>query len=398
MPERADAHVTRAAILAELGRETESLAAIEEAKRLGAEERSYLSTLALARAILGDHAAALADFERAIAADPESVQTYYNRAFLRLSIGDWEGGWQDHEWRLRQHDHPHRNFVKLAPEWRGEPLAGKRLLVYGEQGLGDTIQFLRYVARLRETGAELSLIVQAPLVRLVAANFPDLFVARSAGLRTGFDHQVSLMSLPAIFRDTDATLPRALPYLAADPARIAKWRQRIALDAFNVGIVWQGALKYTRDATRSIPLAKFAPLAEIPGVRLHSVQAQVGLEQLDRFGASMGIHRFGEELEANPDGLQEMAAIMANLDLLVMSDTAPTHLGGALGRPVWVALSRPADWRWMEGRDDTPWYPGMRLFRQETAGDWEGVFRRIADALRDEVSPRMAGSDEAAAG
>jgi hypothetical protein len=228
--------------------------------------------------------------------------------------------------------------------------------------------------------------VQAPLVRLVAANFPDVDVTAQLGLRQGFDFQVSLMSLPAIFGDTMDTLPREIPYLSADPERIAKWRRLMPAETFNVGIVWQGSTGYARDATRSIPLAKFAPLAKVPGVRLFSVQAQVGLDQLDRIGAEMNVGRFGEALENNPDGLQEMAAIMANLDLLVMSDTAPTHLGGALGRPVWVVLSRQPDWRWMEKRDDSPWYPAMRLFRQSVAGDWDEVFSRIAINLSEEMT------------
>jgi tetratricopeptide (TPR) repeat protein len=387
-PGKAEVHVTRGAILAELGRQEESLAAIAEAKRLGASERTYLSVLALSRALLGDTEAALADFARAIAADPHDFQTYYNRAYLRISLGDWENGWEDHEWRLKQHDHPHRAFIKLAPKWTGEPVAGKRLLVYSEQGLGDTLQFVRYVPRLQATGAAVTLSVQPALTRLLKPNFPGVDVTDSVGLRAGFDYQVSLMSLPWAFHDTIETLPRATSYLSADPLRIAKWRGRISEGGLRVGIVWQGAKKYARDATRSIPLAKFAPLADVPGVQLFSVQAQVGLEQLDALGASLRITRFGEELENNPDGMQEMAAIMANLDVLVMSDTAPTHLAGALGRPTWVALSRPADWRWMEGRDDSPWYPTMRLFRQQTPGDWDGVFARIAAELAVEVARR----------
>ncbi|HVY19985.1 MAG TPA: tetratricopeptide repeat protein [Bauldia sp.] len=387
-PRKADAFVTRGAILAEMGRQEESLAAIGEAKRLGASEKAYLPVLALSRALLGDTAAALADFERAIAADPEAFQTHYNRAFLRLSLGDWENGWEDHEWRLKQHDHPHRAFIKLAPKWTGEPVSGKRLLVYGEQGLGDTLQFVRYVPRLKATGAAITLSIQPALSRLLAPNFPDVDVTGNVGLRSGFDYQVSLMSLPWAFHDTMETLPAPRSYLNADPLRIAKWAGRIGKGGLRVGIVWQGALKYARDASRSIPLAKFAPLADVPGVRLFSVQAQVGLDQLDALGDAMRITRFGEELENNPDGLQEMAAIMANLDLLVMSDTAPTHLAGALGRPTWVALSRHPDWRWMEGRADTPWYPTMRLFRQETPGDWDGVFARIARELKAKVAQR----------
>lgn len=381
-PGDAFGYVARGSALAELGHEKESLAAIEEARRLGAAEKEYLPARAVALASLRQHAAALADFERALAADPDAPHTYTNRSFLRLSLGDLENGWQDYEWRLRQPGHPSATFAKLAPKWAGEPLDGKRILVFGEQGLGDTLQFVRFVPRLTQQGAAVTLVPQAGLVRLLAPNFPGVDVMPSIGPRHDFDYQVPLMSLPSIFRDTLETLPGEVPYLAADPVRVERWRGRIGEGGLRVGIVWQGGRKYARDAIRSIPLVRFAPLAGVPDVRLISVQAQVGMEQLDALPRGMAVTRFGEELENNPDGLQEMAALMANLDLMIMSDTGPTHLAGALGRPVWVALSHNPDWRWMYDREDSPWYPTMRLFRQQAAGDWDGVFQRIAVELR----------------
>lgn len=390
-PGRHEAYVIKAAILSEMGRYEDSLATIEEARRLGAPEGEYRGIRALALATLGDSADALAEFELALAANPGALPTYTNRAFLRLVIGDWPGAWDDHEWRLKQPAHPHRFYATQAAQWQGEALAGKRLLLYGEQGLGDTLQFVRYVPRLQAMGAAITLIVPEVLMPLFTANFPTVDVAAAIGMRTGFDYQASLMSLPAIVRETLATLPRDVPYLVADGARIAKWQARLGGDGFRVGIVWQGGKKYVRDATRSMPLRQFAPLAAVPGVRLISVQAQVGLEQLDDLPAGMKVERLGEEIENNPDGFREIAALMASLDLLVMSDTGPTHLAGALGRPVWVALPRYPDWRWMRGREDSPWYPTMRLFRQEAAGDWDGVFQRIAEALRSAVERATAG-------
>jgi tetratricopeptide (TPR) repeat protein len=386
-PQDPIAHVTRGAVMAELGREQECIAAIEEARRLGASEKSYLPTLALANMALGKYAAADADFVRALTVDPDDFQTHINRSFLHFMTGDWQGGWDDFEWRLKQYEHPSKTFAKFAPKWAGEPLAGKRIAVFAEQGFGDTLQFVRFLPRLLSQGAAVTLVPQGGLAALLADNFPAVEVLPAIGLRQDFDYQISLMSLPSVFRDSLETLPAA-PYLTADPARVEKWRTRIGDDALRVGIIWQGAKKYTRDATRSIPLARYAPLAAVPGVRLFSVQAQIGLEQLDHLPEGMKVTRLGEELENNPDGFREMAAIMANLDLLVMSDTGPTHLAGALGRPVWLALSHGPDWRWMREREDTPWYPTMRLFRQAAPGDWDGVFQRIAAELRPLAEPK----------
>ena len=214
-----------------------------------------------------------------------------------------------------------------------------------------------------------------------AANFPRVDVTASVGMRTGFDYQISLMSMPQVLGTTLETLPAATPYLFAEEERIAKWRQRLGAEGFKVGIVWQGSRKYLRDHDRSIPLFHFAPLGRIPGVRLISVQSQIGLEQLNALPDGMKVETLGEEIVANPDGFREVAAVMANLDLLIMSDTGPTHLAGALARPVWVPLARQPDWRWMRERDDSPWYPTMRLFRQKTAGDWSEVFARLAGEL-----------------
>jgi hypothetical protein len=176
-----------------------------------------------------------------------------------------------------------------------------------------------------------------------------------------------------------------VPYLVADDARVRKWRERLG-DGYRIGINWQGNPKYPSDRLRSIPLAAFAPLAAIEGVRLISLQAQHGLDQLASLPPSMTVETLGEEIVANPDGFRDMAAVMANLDLLVTSDSAPAHLAGAMGRPVWVALRDRPDWRWLIEGSESPWYPTMRLFRQRRRGDWAGVFAEIAAALSERVA------------
>jgi tetratricopeptide (TPR) repeat protein len=392
-PEKYEAHIIRSAVLTELGRFDEGVAELEQARLMGAPEGEYRRVRALSLATLGDPREAMVEFDRALEANPgEARHIHRNRAHLRMVTGDLPEGWDDYEWRLMDRSHQHNFYVQQAPKWNGEPLAGKRILMYGEQGLGDQIQFSRYVPRVIAGGAQVTLLVNPALQAIMAANFPGAeVVVDLPGGAAGFDFQVSLMSMPAVVRDTLETLPNDVPYLVADERRVAEWRDRLADDTgLRVGIIWQGNRKYLRDPQRSIPLAKFARLSALPGVSLYSLQAQVGLEQLDALPDGMNVHRFADIVENNPDGISELAGLMSNLDLVVMSDTGPTHLAGALGRPVWLALPRHPDWRWMRERDDSPWYPTMRLFRQATAGDWDDVFTRIASELRATAATRSA--------
>ena len=379
-PTNPHAYVALGKVLAELGRSEASAAALTQARRYGADDAEYFHALALAR-MDSDPEAALAAFEETFARDADNVLAHNNRAYLRIAIGAWPEGWQEHEWRLRK---PERagDPQPTLPYWRGEDVAGKRLFVFAEQGLGDTLQFVRYVRVLEERGAHLVLSVPTAIRVFLADNFPGIDVVDSTGQFKAFDYRVSLMSLPAVMGTTLQSVPNTVPYLTADPTRVAKWRQRIGEEGFRVGLVWQGNAKYPRDRERSIRLGEYAPLAAVPGVRFISLQsAGAGADQLKSPPPGMRIEQLGEEIVSNPDGFREVAAAMMNLDLLIMSDTGPTHLAGALGRPVWLALPRYADWRWMREREDTPWYPTMRLFRQTTAGDWHGVFDRMAAEL-----------------
>jgi hypothetical protein len=286
----------------------------------------------------------------------------------------------------RQKDSP-----VVAPLWRGEDITGKVLLAHAEQGLGDTLQFVRYVRLIKREGGRVVIAVPEALRRFFQDNFPDIEVVDRALTGGRFDYRVSLMSLPSIFDTTLQKVPNTVPYHFADPQRVARWSERIGPEGFRVGIAWQGNAKYKRDRDRSIRLAEFAPLARVPGVRVISLQsAGSGADQLRTKPEGMRVEELGEAITSNPDGFREVAAAMMNLDLLIMSDTGPAHLAGALGRPVWLALSRYPDWRWMRDREDTPWYPTMRLWRQRTAGDWADVFGRMAAELEKLAAGRSA--------
>ena len=385
-PKEAEGHAVRAMALSELARVEEQFEALKTAERLGAASHTFYHARAIALTDLGDLANAAASYERAIDLAPDAAQIHHHYAMLLISVGDFQRGLAEHEWRIKDHDFRRNPLLAIAPMWRGEDLNGKKILMFTEQGHGDTIQFVRFVPQVVAMNATVALIASRPLHDVLRRALPAVDIDDGLGLRSGFDHQVPLMSLPHVLGTNLETLPRGVPYLLADQARVAKWRERIGSEGFKVGIAWQGNPDYHRDRYRSIPLSQFAPLAAMPGVRLISVQAIHGLEQLDGLPDDMKVESFGTEIANNPDGFDEVAGLMSNLDLMITSDTSAAHFAGALGRPIWVALHRQPDWRWMRERVDSPWYPTMRLFRQKTAGDWPGVFAEIAPALERSVA------------
>jgi hypothetical protein len=197
-----------------------------------------------------------------------------------------------------------------------------------------------------------------------------------------FDIRIDLLSLPLVFGTTAATVPHAVPYLVADPAKVARWGSAIGDAGFRIGVVWQGSTGPMRDDARSLPPELLASLGRIPGIRLIGLQGITGLDVLARLPEGTTIERLGPEIENNPDGITEVAAAMQGLHLLISSDTMAAHLAGALARPVWVGVKRDADWRWLRGRNDSPWYPTMRLFRQQRDGDWITVAAAMASELQ----------------
>lgn len=382
LPESAMAHLTRGNVLAQLYRSDEALAELDTARRFGAWGPAYLMTRGMVLNNLDRVDEAGASFEQAITLAPEDAGMRYNRSFFLLQRGRYAEGWPEHEWRTRRRQYGLGDLMELAPRWEGQDLTGKRLLVFCEQGHGDSIQFSRFLPLLAKYGAgQTTLRIQEALRRLYADNFPDMDVTFDLGMRKDFDYQIPLMSLADAFGATLDTMPRNVPYLRANDERVAKWRKRIGTDGFRIGIAWQGNPKFGADRFRSIALKEFLPLASVPGIRLISLQWVGGTSQLQGIGDKLRIETLGEEVVNNPDGFREVAAVMANLDLLITSDTGPAHLAGALGRPIWVALNQRPDWRWMNEGTTTPWYPTMRLYRQQTMGDWPGVFNAIAGDL-----------------
>jgi len=338
------------------------------------------SNLGIALELQGLFVEGMQHFHTALAIQPDFASAHLNRAVSWLRDGDFARGWHEFEWRWLLKDRPTRR--PQSPQWLGQPMPGQTILLMAEQGLGDTIQFIRYAPLVKQHCGRVVVQCQKPLQRLLArCEGIDERVSPGQTLPE-HDAQAPMMSLPRIFGTTLTSVPAAVPYLFADDALVDQWRQRLAsVPGFRVGIAWQGNTKYVTDAIRSAPVRFFSPLARVPGVQLISLQKGNGVDQLADVADRVPVLQF-DKLDEAVGAFMDTAAIMKNLDLVIASDTSIVHLAGAMGVPIWVALARSADWRWLEGREDSPWYPTMRLFRQTRLGDWEELFQRIAGELQ----------------
>lgn len=388
-PKDAEAHAIRGFVLGDLLRIDEQMAALETAARLDPVRHLHSRAVALSEA--GRAAEARDVYAEAVRLAPDDPLVHYHSSLIRLFLGDFEGGLAEHEWRLKTPDFTGARYRALAPQWTGEAIAGKSLLVYGEQGLGDAIQFARYLGPLAAKGAKVSLLVPSPFRSLARSSFPGIEVISDTG-GASFDLQIPLVSLAHMFKTRLDTIPAEVPYLAADPALVDKWRARIGAEGFRVGVAWQGNPDLPNDRFRSVDPRVFAPLAAIPGVRLISLQAIHGLDRLVHLPPEMRIESFGDEIANNPEGVSEIAGLMASLDLVASVDSAIAHLAGALARPAFVALRKQPEWRWLEGRSDSPWYPTMKLFRQTDPLAWGDVYGAMAREVEG-MSKRVASSE-----
>jgi Tfp pilus assembly protein PilF len=322
-------------------------------------------------------------YDRAIALAPAPL-TRFNLSLAALRLGDFALGWREYEQRWgtgAPQGGSGRSFAE--PLWAGGDISGRRILLHAEQGLGDTIQFVRYVPLVAARGATVSLEVQPVLKRLLSGlPGPAAVIARGEPLPE-FDVQCPLLSLPLAFGTVLETIPGRIPYLKAGEEARQAWAERIGPETrLRVGLVWAGSPGHKKDRIRSVPVTSLAPLLEIPDVCFYSFQ--VGPRSAD-CGC---LAPYGPLSDLSPflTDFHETAAALAPMDLLISVDTSVAHLGGALGVETWVLLPAVADWRWMTGRADSPWYPGMRLFRQTARGDWPPVLEQVREQLRDRAA------------
>jgi tetratricopeptide (TPR) repeat protein len=423
-PGDADAWCSRAGVLRELGRLEESLEAARRAlalspglaeaainlgnalmkldrmdealcayRRASAARPGFSAALcgeALALRNLGRFDEALATFAAAEARG--SREAVAGKGCLLLTLGDFGRGFEGYEARWLEGKPLAEALGTRFPTWRGPPRPGERVLVLNDHGLGDTIQFFRYLPLMAAAGVQITFVCPPKLHRLLTSGAAVRLVGAQPA-QERFDAQIAISSLPHAFGTRLDTIPANVPYLSPEAPLQRLWAERIGAAGFKIGVVWQGNPNPEADRARSIPLAALAPLAEIAGVRLISLQKGYGEEQLAGLPSAMRVETLGPEFDSGSDAFVDTAAAMTQCDLIVTCDTSIAHLAGALARPVWVALKSDAEWRWLRERDDSPWYPTMRLFRQSQRGEWrdpvDAMARELPGKLGPRASPRM---------
>lgn len=323
---------------------------------------------------------AMASYDKALAVDPAYTSASWNRANLLLLLGKFEEGFRQYENRESLKKFRESRTFK-QPVWsEGVGVSGKVLLICRELYLGDMIQFSRYAKLAEACGAKVIISAQDCLRELLQGLGPAIKIVPDKSQPEHFDYCVSLMSLPLIFGTVLETIPRQVPYLHADRARVNLWKKKLGDRGFKIGICWQGS-KLSTDKKRSFPLSEFHNISQLPNVRLISLQKTDGLEQLAQMPAGMRVESLGDDFDAGEQAFLDTAAVMKSLDLVITCDTAIAHLAGALAIPTWVVLKQVPDWRWLLARSNSPWYPTVRLFRQTERGDWRTAFAQMEAAL-----------------
>lgn len=375
-PEHFGAYTNQGNVLGRQGKHDEAITCYQQALRLKPELVEAHTNLGHILRDKGKLDEALASYRQALVLKPDFIEAHHSLAMLLLLRGEFPQGWQEYEWRWRVPGVRTPRAV-TRPLWTGEPLAGRTILLHAEQGLGDTLQFVRFARQVKACGAgRLLLECARTCARLMKqCDGIDGLCVRDEPL-PHFDVHLPLLSLPRVLQMTLETIPQNVPYLHVDPELIQHWRDRLAgISGLRVGIVWQGNAQHVSDRWRSVALERFSELAEVPGISLISLQKGLGSEQLAKMpGLALDL---GPEL----NDLADTGAVLKCLDLVVSVDTAIVHLAGALAVTAWVALPFNPDWRWLLNRADSPWYPTLRLFRQTEPGQWDDVFRRIKIAL-----------------
>lgn len=393
-PTSAESLNNRGVALEQLQRPTEALEAFDGAIAV---RPNYLEAFTNAGNTLkgvGRFQEALERFDRALGIAPDHPPSQWGKSLLKLTLGEFDTGWPLYESRLHlEHLRSYQRDLTV-PRWSGaEPIDGKTILIHAEQGIGDTLQFVRYIPLLEKRGAHVVLEVPPVLGELLRSSFKMKGTLILHGdPRPAVDYHCPLLSLPLAFHTRADSIPDGVPYVAADAGAVGAWRERLgALPGFKIGLNWQGHVGSEKQPWvrgRSFALAAAAPLAQVPGVTLVSLQKAAAAEQRNGVEFGQAVQQLTDPLDTSPAAFMETAALMGALDLVITSDTSTAHLAGALGVPAWVVLHKVPDWRWLLERGDSPWYPSLRLVRQQTEGDWKELFERVAHEVQELVRSR----------
>lgn len=342
----------------------------------------------------GEFDTAIKHYRAALAASPDNIETHFCYSLSLLATGNLIDGFLEYESRWKRYKHSPRSFdlYPMPQQLTHLDVAGKRVFIRVEQGLGDTFHFIRYAKLLKEKGAIIIAEVQEPLAHILGlCNYLDEIVIIGSPIPP-YDYQIPLLNLPIIFKTKLETIPAQIPYLRADPLLITYWRNQLAKDgtllrqgyegqAFKIGICWRGDAAH--GPAKFMPLEYFAQLAQLPNVSLYSLQKND--DKSSNNDLSTKIYQFDADFDNSHGRFMDTAAVMKNLDLIITVDTSVAHLAGGLGVPVWIVLPFPAEWRWLQNRNDSPWYPSMRLFRQKQFSDWNTVIEELMSALQEKL-------------
>jgi hypothetical protein len=321
-------------------------------------------------------------YNRAIELKPDHEGAHQGRAYSLLTIGKYLEAWPDYEYRMQPPLQSARKFAEYVQ--RNGSLKGKRVVLRGVFGFGDTFQFVRFAQLVKRAGAHVTVEAQKPTLEILKLCPYIDQVKEDVGITPTNNHFTLLMSLPWAFDITVDTIPNK-PYLYADQKLVNEWQQKLSHDKkFKIGICWNSFF----EKKRAMPLELLKPLTQIPDLSIYSLQKETGVEQLKNLSTDFNIHTFDEDFDDKHGRFMDTAAVMQNLDLIITVDTSIAHLAGGMGLPVWLMILNVADWRWLQERDDSPWYPTMRIFRQPKPGDWKSVVENVCNELKKEIQKK----------
>lgn len=386
-PKMPEAYNTMGVCLCNLTKHKNAISFFRKALKLKPDNPSAYNNLGNALCAMGLYDESIGAYHRALAQRPNYPAAHLNLGMILLMKENFVRGWPEYEWRWRLDD-PRMRLSLNKPWWDGGPLQGRTILLYNEQGFGDAIQFCRYIPQVAAQGGKVILSCQPALAGLMhqlkgvsQIVFPRQPIPKH-------DFHCPLLTLPGVLGTTLRTIPHIVPYLSADPKRANRWEPRIPKDKkLKVGLVWAGQPTHANDRNRSTSLAQLAPLAEVSGIWLCSLQKGKASQQIYKRSNALELSNWEKELK----DFSDTAGLIANLDLVIAVDTSVAHLAGAMGKPVWVLIPFVPDWRWLLERENSPWYPTMRLFRQPRFGDWETPVQNIVAALKQLLSTGTSG-------